>query len=238
MMHSSNIWWNDAANNHPVRSESVSSPRDQTSHITAWECWVFSSSSSSVWTQTAIVSVIFSLQCTPGLPLCFETALRLHRTGNTLRVPSGLIVRGENEEMCSRGDLLHLSVSVDFGGSCFFFHSLLLICVLCWSPISNFHQGPYTAKTQGIILYTHTIITVTAGGFTTRWRCNDLYISGKRQLRWSGFTTRLYSSTTSELYAEILVKLDQIVDLLCLCPVSYCKPFHSTVHCVLSQKLQ
>lgn len=158
MMHSSNIWWNDAANNRPVRSESVSSPRDQTSHITAWECWVFSSSSSSVWTQTAIVSVIFSLQCTPGLPLCFETALRLHRTGNTLRVPSGLIVRGENEEMCSRGDLLHLSVSVDFGGSCFFstrsswsvYSAGAQSVIFIKGPIQRKHKVLYCIHTQSL----------------------------------------------------------------------------------------
>lgn len=54
------------------------------------------------------------------------------------------------EKICSRGDLLHLSVS---GFLWKLFHSLALIYVLCRSPISGFNQGPYTAK--HIILYTN-----------------------------------------------------------------------------------
>lgn len=59
------------------------------------------------------------------------------------------------EEICSRGDLLHLFVSGFLWK--LFFHSLTMISVLCSSPVSHFNQGPQTAK-YVIIFYTHSMV--------------------------------------------------------------------------------
>lgn len=145
-----NKWWRRAAiqkSQSRVSGLNIfqreSSPQDQTDLLVPCDemhrneflslfCGLFSFLSS-VWTQRQFIWNVSVCHIQPPVHIQASCALRqlCDYTGQAiLAVCQAVDCERREEEICSRADLLQLSVSVDFCGSCSFTRSFWSLCAL------------------------------------------------------------------------------------------------------------